>query len=109
MLYTKLENNFQETPFVALDLNQVTKQVIGDTYEVIEDHAIDLEIVLADKALVMQGNKEQIYRLLENLLLNACYHNEKGSKVSISSKEDKKTIYLWVSGNGKKIRSFKLR
>lgn len=53
MLYTKLENNFQETPFVALDLNQVSKQVIGDTYEVIEDHAIDLEIVLADKALVM--------------------------------------------------------
>lgn len=108
MLYTKLENNFQETPFVALDLNQVTKQVIGDTYEVIEDHAIDLEIALADKALVMQGNKEQIYRLLENLLLNACYHNEKGSKVSISSKEDKKTIYLWVSDNGKKLEASSL-
>ncbi|MBY4765048.1 hypothetical protein ACRPMK_08410 [Streptococcus uberis] len=72
MLYTKLENNFQETPFVALDLNQVAKQVIGDTYEVIEDQAVDLEIALADKASVMQGNKEQIYRLLENLLLNAC-------------------------------------
>lgn len=108
MLYTKLENNFQETPFVALDLNQVTKQVIGDTYEVIEDHAIDLEIALDDKALVMQGNKEQIYRLLENLLLNACYHNEKGSKVSISSKEDKKTIYLWVSDNGKKLEASSL-
>ncbi|MCK1255823.1 sensor histidine kinase [Streptococcus uberis] len=56
----------------------------------------------------MHGNKEQIYRLLENLLLNACYHNEKGSKVSISSKVDKKTIYLWVSDNGKKLEASSL-
>lgn len=103
MLYTKLESDTSENQFEPLDLNQIAKQVISDSYDIIEHHAIDLEMALADKALDMQGNKEQVYRLIENLLLNACYHNEKGSKVCISSKEDKKNIYLLVSDNGKQL------
>ena len=73
-------------------------------------HEIDLYI---DKQLITHLDKEKIYTVITNLLINAINYTPLGGKISIQSIIDKKSIVISIKdtgiglGESEKIRLFK--
>ena len=61
------------------------------------EHEIDLNL---GKNLITSLDKEKIYTVITNLLINAINYTPKGGKISIQSKIDKKSIVISIKDNG---------
>lgn len=68
------------------------------------EKGLDVEIILPEDGLMVQGDEDCIYRVIYNLIENAVkYSNEKG-KIIIKTEESPKTAYISVYNTGKGIK-----
>ena len=68
------------------------------------EKGLDVEIILPEDGLMVQGDEDCIYRVIYNLIENAVkYSNEKG-KMIIKTEESPKTAYISVYNTGKGIK-----
>ncbi len=65
--------------FQALDLNQIVSDVVVSHQLRIEESALQLAMVLAQRPLPILAEKKQIERIITNLLLNAINYTPSGS------------------------------
>ena len=61
------------------------------------EHEINLNV---DKHLITNFDREKIYTVITNLLINAINYTPKGGKISIHSKIDKKSIVISIKDTG---------
>ena len=61
------------------------------------EHEINLNV---DKQLITTFDREKVYTVITNLLINAIDYTPKGGKISIHSKIDKKSIVISIKDTG---------
>lgn len=95
-LYMQLDNP-QNTPKEECDMNVLVREVVGDLDPLVKSKKAriiydDLPIVYANHAHMMQ--------LLQNLITNAIYHNNKALEIRISAEKQEGAWLFRVEDNG---------
>ncbi|MBY9014838.1 MAG: PAS domain S-box protein [Candidatus Lokiarchaeota archaeon] len=89
-------------------INQVLEELEGVIH--MREHEINLNV---DEQLITNFDREKIYTVITNLLINAINYTPKGGKISIQSKIDKKSVVISIKDTGigldenERIRLFK--
>ncbi|MBI3944879.1 MAG: GAF domain-containing protein [Armatimonadetes bacterium] len=81
-------------------LGEVTRQVIGDLEEEARAKSLDYEARVADGSLEMLGDRDQMVRLVENLVSNAIKYTPERGRVSVSLQGDEGSLELIVADTG---------
>ena len=93
---------YLEAKHERVDLSKIIDDVVGQSTPVLEEHQAELTVHAGPAAV--QGNSEQLRRVLQNLLDNAfAYGKVEGRplKIEIGCKETEgRKVRLWVADNG---------
>jgi two-component system phosphate regulon sensor histidine kinase PhoR len=85
--------------FTDLDLNLITEQVVAAHCPLAEESGLELRFDAADNLPFIQGDQNQIARVLTNLLSNAIRYTSEGSVV-VSTYEDGTGVWVEVRDTG---------
>ena len=97
-----------ETVFETLDLSKLVSSTLLPFEPLFYEKNLELKSEIED-GIMISGNKEELRRLLEILLDNACKYSSQNGKTFVTLKHNtKKTIRLSVSNEGEEIDSEKL-
>lgn len=96
---SRLESGMQTIETVKLDLNEVLEQVINDMDPLCKQKNIELESDLTSQALIMEGDRDMLYRLFVNLIGNSAKFTEIGH-IRVESRLEDGFIRVKVSDTG---------
>lgn len=94
---SKLENN-EITNKEELNVKNIIEQIISDENFKISQHNINFKTNLSD--LIIVSNKDDIYKLLSNLIDNAIKYNKEGGTVEINIDSNAKKVEIKDTGIG---------
>jgi signal transduction histidine kinase len=80
-----------------IDLAGLVKEALEDLASLDSDHALEIDI---PESVLIQGNPEQIERLISNLIGNIQAHVPTGSKVSVRLSQEAATVQLSFEDGG---------
>jgi signal transduction histidine kinase len=107
--YTKLQTDGYKLQCEALDICRLTRDILASQYEMIKEYGMDLEVEIPEDKITYPLDKVEYTRVINNLLVNACIHNERGCTVLVKIEEEndkgKKKLLIVVADNGVKITS----
>ncbi|WP_124057819.1 sensor histidine kinase [Vaginisenegalia massiliensis] len=86
-------------------LNEVISQVLADHYDTLESYQVQLELDFTHEELKIQASYQNIYRLIENIVLNVCYHNAKGRRLKVSTKRQSAQAQILIADDGQDLKS----
>lgn len=105
--YSKLETDRYELNCEPLDICRLTRDIVASQYEMLEEHGIELVVEIIDEELTYPLDKVEYTRAINNLLVNACVHNERGCSVLVRVDKEKDTnserLLVVVADNGSQI------
>ena len=94
--YTKLQNESYELASERLNLTQVLKETLFSYYDNWIEYGIEPELAITDKIIWIEGNKQAICRVVQNIIKNGLEHGEKKIGVSLSE-EGKEAVLTFVN------------
>lgn len=80
-LYTKVINQECIHAYVPIEVYPVLSECMIDLYQAFKDTQMEIEVSFADEDMKIEGNKEMLQRVLQNLLANAIEHGTRFLKV----------------------------
>lgn len=96
----RLESGENKTDHAPLDLSAMVRQMHEQFASRAEQAGITLEIVGAATPVAIQGDREQIIRMLENLIENAVKFTPEEGQVTLTLEKQQKTVQLHVTDTG---------
>lgn len=96
---TKIESGMQKVVRLPMELNDVLQQVFQDLEPICRQKGVTLENKLSKESLLMEGDRDMLYRVFVNLIGNSAKFTEKG-KVTLSSGKKNGKILVVVSDTG---------
>lgn len=96
---TKIESGMQEVARAPLNLNDVLEQVRQDLEPICQKKGLRLESALSKERLMMEGDRDMLYRVFVNLISNSVKFTEQG-KISVASRKTGDKILVTVSDTG---------
>lgn len=96
---TKIESGMQQVVRLQIDLNEVLEQVRQDLEPLCKQKGLDLKSKLSHEKLMIQGDRDMLYRVFVNLIGNSVKFTSKGS-VSLSSARQGGKILVTVHDTG---------
>ncbi|GCF94154.1 hypothetical protein NRIC_20450 [Enterococcus florum] len=105
--YTKLTAADYPLKRELQDVNYLLKETIAESYDLLEQHQIDLIVELPEAPMMRAIDKVEMKRVFVNLLVNACKHNPLGTKLRITIEEKKNSAQIIFADDGTKIPSEK--
>lgn len=81
---TKIESGMQKVVRVPMDLNEVLAQVCQDLEPLCRQKGLVLENKLSKEKLMMEGDRDMLYRVFVNLIGNSAKFTEEGT-ITLSS------------------------
>ena len=100
--WVKLDSGEQIFRFEALDLNEVSRNVIADWISVLENSNFGYEFDIPETEYLMRIDVNAYSRILNNLLQNVLIHS-KGNKVIFRISENNRQARITLTDNGKGI------
>lgn len=94
--YTKLQNESYELASERLNLTQVLKETLFSYYDNWIEYGIEPELAITDKIIWIEGNRQAICRVVQNIIKNGLEHGEKKIGVSLSE-EGKEAVLTFVN------------
>ncbi len=92
-----------DASFEAVNLNEITEQVIKANADLIQAKAVQIKI---KPLITIIGLKPKLYLLFENLILNAIKHNDKIPEINIVALSQSNSIRIEIKDNGPGIEEF---
>lgn len=92
--FTKLKNDSFHLEMSSCCINKILKDTIFSYYDEWTGRGIEPEIQITEKLLFMNGNEQEIRRILQNIIKNGLDHGEK--KISISLEEVENSIRIQI-------------
>ncbi|MCR5189658.1 MAG: HAMP domain-containing histidine kinase [Treponema sp.] len=90
--YVKLNSDANVLHTEKADVAELLRNCIASIYSEYEDHDIQLNIEIPEKAIILDIDRIEIGRVFTNLLINILNHNDNGIRVLIKMEETGKTI-----------------
>lgn len=91
----KLKSYFQK-----LNLNKLISSICNELKVVADDKNVKIEHKNSDSIIEIIGNKQDLEKMLLNLLRNAINYNKDNGWIKVSVKENKDGVYLNVEDSG---------
>ena len=99
----KLEAGDMEIALSKLELCELCREVVLDFYEILSGKDYEVEVEIPEKTVYVQGNRDAIRRILNNLISNSLRYGSEGRYLGIFLHEDEKQVYIDVTDRGRGI------
>ena len=104
MLNTLLETHHYELgkkilSFIAIDLSQLTTEVVTELKPLAEEKSLDLQYSSPEKTSLIKGDRLELRRVITNLIGNAIKFTDKGS-IEVALTENESEVLLMVKDTG---------
>ena len=86
--------------YTRLDVHDLIRQVIGDTDQLVKQKSLELVIDLGDETCEVSGVREQLYRLLSNLMQNAIRYSRPEGRITIQTAVESADCIIRISDTG---------
>jgi two-component system sensor histidine kinase QseC len=86
--------------FEAMELGAITREVIADNYQLIENKQQHLELVASNHPAFIEGNRFAIRAMISNLLSNAIKYTPEGGQIRLTIESDLLKTVLKVEDSG---------
>ncbi len=96
---TKIESGMQQVVRVPMDLNEVLEQVRQDLEPLCKQKGLGLECKLPREKLMIQGDRDMLYRVFVNLIGNSVKFTQQGKILLTGSRKGSK-ILVTVTDTG---------
>lgn len=98
--YSKLEHADFKLNLVKKDLSEFIRAYVAEKYEYIYDIGFEIQVNIPDYQLISKFDEIQLKRVFENIVNNSIKHNEEGTTVAISLKEEEKYYKIIIADDG---------
>ncbi len=99
----KLEAGDMEIALSKTELCELCREVVLDFYEILSGKDYEVEVEIPEKTVYVQGNRDAIRRILNNLISNSLRYGSEGRYLGIFLHEDEKQVYIDVTDRGRGI------
>lgn len=99
----KLEAGDMEIALSKTELCELCREVVLDFYEILSGKDYEVEVEIPEKTVYVQGNRDAIRRILNNLISNFLRYGSEGRYLGIFLHEDEKQVYIDVTDRGRGI------
>jgi len=86
-----------------IDVCELVRECIGEYYQDVEDAGDEMDIDIPESRVMISADKIQLGRVIGNLLSNAVRHNDKGTHIGVTVRQDEDEIRIYVADSGKMI------
>ncbi len=101
----KLEAGDTQISLFPLDVCELCRESVLDFYEMLTAADFQVEVGLPDEAVLVQGNREALQRILSNLISNVIRYGSAGKYLGVFLRTDGQSAYIDVVDKGKGIDS----
>ena len=99
----KLESGDTDIELSRLDLSELCRESVLDFYEILTEQGFEVEAVIPEQPVFVEGNREAFMRILNNLISNAVRYGAEGHYLGIFVRTEEKQVYVEVTDRGKGI------
>ena len=99
----KLESGDTDIELSKLDLSELCRESVLDFYEILTEQGFEVEAVIPEQPVFVEGNREAFMRILNNLISNAVRYGAEGHYLGIFVRTEEKQVYVEVTDRGKGI------
>lgn len=99
----KLEAGDVNLTLTKININELCRENVLDFYELLLQKEFTVDISIPEEKLFVQGEKESLDRILNNLLSNAIRYGSDGKYVGLFLREEKEFIYIDIVDKGRGI------
>ena len=82
------------------DICELVRECVASSYSVIEDAGDEVDIDIPDDAIMIDADKIQLSRVINNLLTNAVKHNASGTKIGVFIKKEPDEVRVYIADTG---------
>ena len=79
-----------------LDLTKLIHQTLADMDEQIQESTLIFKTNIPATPLMIEADGEKLYRVFQNLIVNALQYSLENSRVYIEAKEQEENAYVWI-------------
>ena len=101
----KLESGDMDIELSRINVCEISRESILDFYEMLTNQNFQVDVDIPETPIYVQGNKEAMQRILNNLISNVIRYGNDGKYLGISLRTDEKAIYIDVTDKGKGIEN----
>ena len=98
--YAKLGTDGYKPSFAEVDICTLVRDIIAENYCDFEDHYIELDIDIPNRAITINADKTELKRAVMNLIVNVYKHNPDGIKAKISVHKDHDKAEIMIADSG---------
>ncbi len=88
----KLEAGDTDLELSKLDIGGICRETVLGFYEILTEKDFQVEIIVPEEAVFVQGNKEALQRILFNLVSNVIRYGWEGKYLGVALREDEKMV-----------------
>lgn len=99
----KLEAGDVNLTLTKININELCRENVLDFYELLLQKEFTVDISIPEEKLFVQGEKESLNRILNNLLSNAIRYGSDGKYAGLFLREEKEFIYIDIVDKGRGI------
>ena len=99
----QLEAGDMNMKITKININELCRENVLGFYELLLQKEFTVDISIPEQKFFVQGDKESINRILNNLLSNAIRYGCDGKYIGFFLKEDKKYVYIDILDKGRGI------
>lgn len=98
--YVRLDSDGFNLTKGATDLCELVRESVAGVYRDIEDAKDEVEVDIPDEAIMLEADKVQLARVINNLLTNAVKHNPEGTVIGVTVREEPDEVRLYIADSG---------
>lgn len=99
----KLEAGDRNIKLTKININELCRENVLGFYQLLLSKKFAVDIFIPEQNFFVQGDKESIDRILNNLLSNAIRYGSDGKYIGLFLREEKKFIFIDIVDKGKGI------
>ena len=103
--YSKLGTESYQLDLKSANVCTLVRDLVAINYSELEEKNMELDIDIPDEPIFCQLDEREFCRAVNNLIVNACKHNVKGTNVLIKVHKKNGKAFVTVADNGEKIPS----
>ena len=98
--YVRLDSEGFALNKESLDICELTRECVATLYQDIEDAGMELELDIPEAKYMISADRIHLSRVINNLLVNAVKHNEKGTVIGVILRPDGTRLRLMIADSG---------
>lgn len=99
----KLESGDTSITLSKINMNEACRENVLEFYDILSQKEVQVDLFIPETAIFVQGDKEALQRILNNLLSNAIRYGMDGKYLGVFLRQDGSYAYIDVVDKGKGI------